>query len=251
MLYFTDLDNTVIYSHRHMIQDSIVWVESLNGRKQSFVSERTYRFFKLQKWLNVVPITTRTYQQYSRLKDMTEDFGWKHVLILNGAILLQNGVEDTEWKKESISICDADRQAYIEALKLAQKIAGEDSVLSVDPFIFYIKTDDVKGVFNVLYNRVDRIHLSVLSDARKVYCFPVSMNKGYAAERYMERFGYDQFIAAGDSEFDIPMLEKADVSLCPDGLRDFNANGIKKVCSGLFSDSICDELEQLKKRYYC
>lgn len=247
ILFFTDLDNTVIYSHRHMISDPLVWVESLNGNKQSFISERTYKFFNEQNWLNVVPVTTRTYQQYARLRKMEKVFGWKDVLICNGAILLQDGVENIEWKKESISIADTDRPAYVEALKLAEKIAGRDSVVSVDHFMFYIRTDNVEGIFKALSRNVDLYHLSILRDSRKVYCLSASMNKGNAAERYMVNFGYDQFIAAGDSDFDIPLLKKADISFCPDSIGTFKAKGIKKECSGLFSDKICDELEQFKR----
>ena len=247
VLFFTDLDNTVIYSNRHTISDPMVWVETLNGRQQSFVSERTYNFYESQKWLEVIPVTTRTYQQYDRLKKMRESFGWRHALICNGAILLEDGKEDIEWTKNSTLISETDRPAFIDALQLARQVSGDDSVVSVAPFMFYVKTDDVEKVYTVLSHQTDRFHLSILRDARKVYCIPNSLSKGTAAERYMARYGHDGYIAAGDSDFDIPMLKNADICFCPDGISPFKVKGMKKICTGLFSDGICDELERLRK----
>ena len=41
---FTDIDNTIIFSHRHETNEKKVWVEKLNGKDQSFMTYKTYRF---------------------------------------------------------------------------------------------------------------------------------------------------------------------------------------------------------------
>ena len=246
MLLFTDLDNTVIYSHHHKIDSRMIWVETLNGHAQSFVSGRVYNFYKTQKWLDVVPITTRTEQQFARLRSGLEVFGWKDALICNGSILLRDGIEDKSWTEESVRISESSQPEYRRAYEFAADLTEQDTIVSVDPFMFYIKTDNAENIFYTLSAHVDHSRLTVLRDSRKVYCYPRCLNKGCAAERYRLQTGYEKYIAVGDSEFDIPMLRQAAVSLCPESIAHFEAKGDVRICSGLFSDGICDELEKLR-----
>ncbi len=79
-----------------------------------------------------------------------------------------------------------------------------------------------------------------------MYCFPLKLNKGCAAERYRLQTGYEEYIAIGDSEFDIPMLRNASFSICPEIISHYETKGKMRVCCGLFSDEICDELEKIR-----
>ena len=47
------------------------------------------------------------------------------------------------------------------------------------------------------------------------------MNKGTSLERLKKFLKADTVICAGDSEMDIPMLEKADISIFPKQLKKF------------------------------
>lgn len=248
MLLFTDVDNTLIYSHRHMIHEPIIWVEEINGRPQSFISRKTFHFYENQNGLEVVPITTRTFKQTMRLKDMFSYFRWRNVLTCNGAILLSDGIEVSDWTEESILLSEKDRQFYEEAYEYASKTTDPGQIEAVHPFMFYIMARDVGKTLSLLSERVDQQHITVLRDSRKVYCFPGSLNKGTAAERYKQRVRKLHYIAAGDSEFDIPMLMKADICLYPDSLAEFDAQGIRRPCRGIFSDDICRELELLREK---
>lgn len=246
MLLLTDLDRTVLYSHRHAADGEKIWVEALNGHPQSFVTETTYRFFRTQDWLDVVPVTTRTKPQFDRLRGALAAFGWRDTLICNGSILLRDGVEDTAWTEGSVRISEASRPDYERAREFAAGLAGKDAVVSADPFLFYIKTDRAETVFNALSAHTDPAKLTVLRDSRKVYCFPQALNKGRAAERYRRRAGHEAYLAAGDSEFDIPMLQNAAVGFCPESLAHYEAKGEVRVCGGLFSDGLCDGLEKIR-----
>ena len=135
--------------------------------------------------------------------------GWKDALICNGSILLREGKEDRTWTEESIRISETSQPDYIKA-------------------------------------HVDHSKLTVLRDSRKVYCFPLKLNKGCAAERYRLQTGYEEYIAIGDSEFDIPMLRNASFSICPEIISHYETKGKMRVCCGLFSDEICDELEKIR-----
>lgn len=245
---FTDLDRTLIYSHRHEAPQGAVWVETLRGKKQSFMTAETYRFFQTQRRLEVVPLTTRTIEQYQRLSSMAAAFSWRRALLCNGAILLEDGQEDPAWSEASRALSAADRPALEEALAWAAAGAGMEAVVSVPPFLFYVKTDDPEAFHASLAKRADLSHLSLFRDARKVYCIPRSLNKGAAAERYLRIFGGSPSYAAGDSAFDLPMLEAAERCFCPRSLAGQVGNPGKIVCpDGLFSDSICRRLDLLRK----
>lgn len=247
MLFFTDLDNTLIYSHRHCIPGDRVWVEMLNGRNQSFMTARTAGFYRAQDLLLPVPLTTRNSQQYARLAPALEALGWHDALVSNGAVLLRDGVPDPEWWAESLEISGRDRSEYNAALELVRGMVSPDSLVSRDPFMFYVKTGSAAELYSFLVRETDAAHLAVFRDSRKVYCLPRSLNKGAAARRYQIRSGHEGYIAAGDSEFDIPMLRAADICLCPEGLPDFVPAGKRIVCSGVFSDTICDRLTELRE----
>ena len=53
----------------------------------------------------------------------------------------------------------------------------------------------------------------------KVYIVPRQLNKGSALLRLKKRLGAELVIAAGDSGFDIPMLNQADFALAPAELK--------------------------------
>ena len=71
-----DLDNTVIYSHRRPVGEPKRWVEELRGAPQSFMTEYTWSYLRRQRWLKVIPVTTRTAAQYAGLERLTRDLGW-------------------------------------------------------------------------------------------------------------------------------------------------------------------------------
>lgn len=251
-VFFTDLDNTLIYSHRHMVDEPVTWIETLNGHLQSFITQRTYSYYKKQKWLSIVPITTRTFQQYSRLQDLFKQLEWDEALICNGAIRVVNGIEDSVWTAESLHISKPSRISFQRAYEVAIAMFGVNSVVIVDPFMFYVKGKDVDIAYSNLLMCADTKQLLIYRDSRKVYCIPKLLNKGQAINRYKKRFGIRKCFAAGDSEFDIPMFHQADICFYPDALPNFSSKNRKIMCRGLFSDQICIELEKIRKEeMYC
>ena len=100
-LLMTDLDSTLIYSHRHEPPGKIVWVEQLHGHPQSYMTEKTWSYFQNQRQLRVIPVTTRTRAQYARLEESLGTLGWHTALICNGAIQLRDGKEVPEWTEIS------------------------------------------------------------------------------------------------------------------------------------------------------
>ena len=241
---FTDIDNTIIFSHRHETNEKKVWVEKLNGKDQSFMTYKTYRFFSEQKIAEVIPVTTRSFAQYDRIAELAEKMKWKKALICNGAVLLINNCEDKEWTAVSKKISMQDIPMLKKLYSIAQKITDKDMIVNICDLMFYVKCNDNDEIFLKLSKAADT-HINVLRDRKKVYCIPTSLNKGTAVERYISRFGKQFSISAGDSLFDVPMLEKTDICLYPQHITIKNASGIS--CGGSFSDKICRQLEILYK----
>ena len=59
---------------------------------------------------------------------------------------------------------------------------------------------------------LDLQKVDVFTNQSKVYVLPKVLNKGTAIERIRCRLGAERVFAAGDSAFDVPMLEKADLA---------------------------------------
>ena len=51
-ILFSDLDNTLIYSHNRELSKPKVVIEHLDGREQSFMTQYTYDFLASADWLS-------------------------------------------------------------------------------------------------------------------------------------------------------------------------------------------------------
>ena len=246
-MLFCDLDGTLLYSHRHPYDGECVWVEQLHGHPQSFVTGQTYGYFQEQRWLNVIPLTTRNHAQFERLREMTEQLHFPEALICNGAVLLVGMQEDEQWRQESLQLAEPFLPALRKLETLAKVCAGAENVICSDPFLFYVRSADVQTVYRTLSDAADAMHMIVWRDARKVYCIPRVFSKANAARRFCKRVGAARFMAAGDGELDISMLCAAEIGFCPERLREQRtAEAGLCFCGGWFSDTLCQRLEQMR-----
>lgn len=249
MRFFCDLDHTLIYSHRIPIGLDGIAVEYLNGKEQSFMTQKTYKFLCQQNCVRLIPVTTRSKAQYQRIRVFREELNCKYALLCNGGILLVDGVEDSAWYGETLSLVSPE---------LPELQAIKDQVLHISPaslihdvcgVFFYIK-HDAPALFAAQLRQIAQPeNIRILHDNHKVYCLPSMLNKGKAVERFAAKYGEAISIAAGDSEFDIPMLARADTRIVPPTLRQqfFPENTIT-VSTSIFSDGICDYLNTIAKR---
>lgn len=244
---FMDLDNTLIYSHRHEANEPVVWIEELNGRKQSYVTKKTLSYLKSQNRFDIIPITTRTGNQYSRLHKLARMLNFKNALICNGAVLLVDGKEDAEWTRRSEELCRQDGAELYRVLECVRGLIDDESIISVEPFMFYAKADKTEELFAYLSEIADESHIAVYKDSRKVYCISRQLSKGRALERMRKRSGEQLCAAAGDSDFDISMLNAADLCFCPGAIYNrLKPKGKAVKCDGVFSNRICEELEKIR-----
>lgn len=215
--FFADLDGTVIRSARTKRAGDIT-VEYKDGAAISCISEKSAA---LLPKINFIPVTSRSAEQYRRIK-FPFGFSPKYAITDNGGNLLVDGEVQPDRAKMSAEIT----RSCAEELKRCEKLLESDPDRS-----FEIRTVD--GLFLFTKSRrpeKTEERLGGLSDCdfyrtgEKVYVIPKGINKGESAVRLLGRLGdNDKIICAGDSEMDIPLLNIADIAVFPDSL---SANGI-------------------------
>lgn len=248
---FLDIDNTLIYSHRHCINTPKRVAEYLNGKEQSYITEKTYSYLSTRKDLQIVPVTTRTLPQFMRVEALLRELGCTTALICNGAVLLRDGAVDVAWMDESLRLSEEERIDLPLAIQWLQSKCGSEKTHVADELFVYAGTDDPIGTARDLKQIIDIQKVDVLYDSRKVYCLPKTLNKGTALRRFISQFGISHSIVAGDSDFDVPMLNLGEYAIIPPDLVDkvFNNRVIIANEKQCFSDSICDCIEKLLENH--
>ena len=221
IIFNTDIDNTMIYSYRHDIGRDKICAEIYQGRQISFMTPETARLLKaINEKILIVPTTTRTTEQYERVNLGIGRV--KYALTCNGGILLREGKEDSNWYTQSMNLIE---NSYTE-LKKSQKILEADinrsfEVRNIRELFIFTKSREPESTVKILKESTDEKLLDVFSNGAKVYAVPKSLNKGIAVSRFRELIGAGRVIAAGDSEFDISMLNAADTAIAPERLSKF------------------------------
>ncbi|MCI8578321.1 MAG: HAD hydrolase family protein [Lachnospiraceae bacterium] len=245
--FFSDLDNTLVYSHRISLPGKYIVVEHLNECVQSHMTKKTFDFLSRCSQIQLIPTTMRTGEQYARLSGIFMKFRCRYALICNGGILLDNNKIDSLWTAETRQIAKDEIPALETAAAWIRGEFPEQSFHWVNGIMIYVRADNPEQMAYDLSRILDGTRLTVYYDSRKVYCVPSSVNKGAALKRFMAREGIDWSIAAGDGIPDIPMLEAANMAILPDRLSGMVENPQQCVLTGpqCFSDFICDELSGL------
>lgn len=247
---FCDLDNTIFFSHRKELNTSKRVAELLNGVEQSYITERTFDFLSSCRSISFVPVTTRTLQQYERVKETIESFNSKYALILNGAVLLINGVVDDLWLNESRKLVEESADEMSKAATLLKQY-GKAPLRYLDDFLIYSSVKDPKVVAEKIEKDIDSSQLNVFFDSRKVYCAPLSMSKGSNVRRFRRLYQTIVSIGVGDSKNDLSMLENVDIPILPRSLSSYvsNPQKIEVPDSKVLSDAACDEIELILTKY--
>lgn len=238
-ILFTDLDGTLIFSAKRRADGDIV-VEQKNGEAISCIS--AFQNEKLPRLKNVVPVTTRSVEQYLRIR-FPKGFSPKYAITDNGGTLLINGSPDTAWAAWANSAakeCEA------------ELILAREALLNDPDRSFEVRTVD--GLFLFTKSRRPEDTLSRLGEGRlceafftgeKVYVIPRKINKGSAAKKVLnmlrENGEVGRVFCAGDSKMDIPLLEIGDTALCPAELEKLvNTRCTLTPSQGRFTDFVTE-----------
>ncbi|MGN0688439.1 MAG: HAD hydrolase family protein [Oscillospiraceae bacterium] len=215
ILFTCDLDNTLLYSYKHR-RSGDVCIEILKDKEQGFTTARTLELlWQLNTYKNVVtvPLTTRSVEQYSRIK-------WgaaapENALVSNGTLLLGAFGLDEEWWEESLA-ATLDYKDDIQ--RMYDLLLPQDSFIRVrivDEMYLFVYCAEGVDPAETAAQIQELTKLNVKRAGKKIYLFPPAADKGAAAARMAKRIGADFLIAAGDSAIDLPMLKAADLAIIP------------------------------------
>ncbi len=242
ILFNSDLDNTLIYSYKREINEEKCCVEIYQKREVSFMSNTSIDLLhKLCQRICFVPTTTRTIEQYQRI-----NLGIgipEYALVCNGGILLVNGVIDPTWYEESLVLikeCQSELQHSIELLKKDPNCSFE--IRFIEDLFVFTKSDNPDITIEYLSGELNLTLVDIFHNGTKVYVMPQKLTKGNAILRLKDKLMANTIIAAGDSEFDISMLNVADIALAPKQLM---ANIYMKYNNSKNANIIVHEGEEL------
>ena len=196
MVFYSDLDNTLIYSYKHNIGKEKRCVEIYEGREISFMTEYSYRLLQeVNRKALFLPVTTRTVPQYQRI---SLGIGIpKYALVCNGGILLENGESDLGWYEASREIV-ADCQQELHRAK--QRLEGDADVnfevRNIERLFLFTKSVHPERTVRNLQNTLDHLLVDVFSNGAKVYVVPKKLTKGTAVRRFQERLQKEAEISA-------------------------------------------------------
>lgn len=240
IIFFSDLDNTLIYSYKHDIGENKVCVEYDQGKELSFMTKKSFDLLKqINQKLLFVPTTTRTAEQYNRIH-----FGLPtipYALVCNGGVLLINGKEDPDWYMESLQLvedCKAELEKAI--LQLQSDKNRNFEIRFIRNLFLFTKSEKPEHTILRLKEILDESLVDICSHGVKVYIVPKKLDKGMAIERLKTKIGGSFSIAAGDSEFDLPMFKMADAFIAPIGLK--NQWNLSDSTIAIETNPISDEL---------
>ena len=214
MLFAVDLDNTLIYSYKHY--DQGICVEWKEGKALSYMTPLAYEMLQnLSETLTIVPLTTRSLEQYQRIRLWPEKEA-PYAITSNGAILLAGGQPDALWAQESACLIEESLAELEKALALlAHDAAVTLTPRFVDEAFVYTKSAQVDDSLKKLAQALDLDKVVLDHNGEKLYVLPKALTKGTALARLSKRLGCARTAAAGDSWFDLSMLEAADVAIIP------------------------------------
>ncbi len=218
ILFACDLDNTLLISHRDKHPDYIC-VEIYQGKEQSFMTRKSAELLQIiNKKVHFIPVTTRSMEQYKRI-EWPAGSDPKYAVTTNGAVLFRNGIAEDYWLQETMEEIKDEKAEIISQFE-KQSASGEYLICRiVDESYLFLCCENEEVAEKKICELKVQTKLKVERTGRKIYLFPQKLDKGAALERLKRKLNVDFVFAAGDSEMDAPMLNKANVAFAPEVSR--------------------------------
>lgn len=247
MIYATDLDRTVIFSSKFLLghEKDVTCVEHKEDKEISYMLNESLRLLDLlmnKKDLIVIPVTTRSVEQYQRVTPFQK---CKYAVVANGGIILYNNNMVFKPWQEKIEKILTEYQKYessvLEFMKDYEEYFDSD-IRKVDNIFYFVKLKDDKEkneeLLKILDRSLDKSLWNFTLQGLKLYIIPKEITKENALLFLKKYLNETYVITSGDGKLDkdfiilgnkvfIPMYsevldymtkQECDYSLISDGL---------------------------------
>jgi hypothetical protein len=220
-----DLDGTLIYSEsvrNGLGSDSgFICVEFRRGQPWSYVSAgAAAEMAELAGSLLLVPATTRTREQYARLR--LPGPPPSYAICANGGHLLVDGVTDDDWHREVRRRLGATTAPLPEILAHIRDETSRTStvtVRTVEGMFGYIIARDRRSFprewLTELAEWAEGLGWRLSASGSKIHVVPCGLTKSAAVAEVARRTSARRVLAAGDSLLDADMLRLAEHGIHP------------------------------------
>ncbi|MBU3114288.1 hypothetical protein [Clostridium lacusfryxellense] len=233
MIFASDLDSTLIYSSRHcslINEQELLPVDFYKNQMCSFITKPMQSTLEhINESMIFVPVTTRSRDQYTRIKYINDVLKPKYAVVANGGIILKNGIELPAWSDISLSKIKQVVSTH-DMIKLCSFFLESDFVKtykSCEDFFIYSILDEDKlsnsisnGEVDINYLRVLRsfckdYNYSVSKQGKKIYIVPNCINKYDPIEYIKHLENINVLFSAGDSLLDYPLIKNSTYGIIP------------------------------------
>lgn len=233
MVFASDLDSTLIYSTRHcklIDEDKLIPVDFYNDNNCSFItSSISHKLAHVNESMLFIPVTTRSKEQYMRMKYFYDVIKPKYAVVANGGIILKNGIEYKAWT----DICSnklnqiTSLKTMIELCSFFLESAVVKSYKTCEDLFIYSILDEDKLANNILIGEIELDYLEILrsfcseynysvsKQGKKIYIVPNCINKYDPINYIMKLENISVLLAAGDSLLDYPIIEHSNYGIVP------------------------------------
>ncbi|MBZ9609851.1 hypothetical protein G9F73_019170 [Clostridium estertheticum] len=233
MIFASDLDSTLIYSSRHcnlINEENLFPVDFYNNNMCSFITKSMHNKLEhINEIMLFIPVTTRSPEQYTRMKYFYDIIKPKYAVVANGGIILKNGIELKSWTdissnklkkvvsvRNMIVLCSFFLESdFIKSYKTCEDLFIY-SIVDEDKLANNITNGKVElDYFEVLRSFCKGYNYSVSKQGKKVYIVPNCINKYDPINYIMQLENTNIFLAAGDSLLDYPLIKHSNYGLVP------------------------------------
>lgn len=217
MVIFSDLDRSIIYSNKFLnTKTQYKNIEIYNGKQISYVSLDTLKLIKkIQEIGMFIPTTTRTKEQFSRIRFCENDIYFSWAITSNGGVILKDNKVLESWQKEIKNIVkkSEDIESMVEKFEKYRDLPGIKSFKIAEDLFFYIVVDYFEFKIDIIEEYIkdlDSNNWRMYISGRKIYFLPIGISKENAINHIVNELGISDFFAIGDSAMDYGMLKSAD-----------------------------------------
>ena len=213
-LFFSDIDNTLIYSKKHP-HEGWPCVEWIHEVEQAYMSPFTIEALRQINLRGAfIPVTSRSIEQYNRVC-FPDGCLPKYAITTNGAKLLVDGVPDEAWSKESERLIEPYRAELERQFSILSPMDCFIRCRMVDDAYLFVYVNKETDPITTAKSIAKDTTLAVFASGKKIYLMPPDIHKGTAVKRLAKMIDCQKVLCAGDSDMDLPMLRVADVAIIP------------------------------------